>query len=264
MDDSQDNEEELPIYPPYDPTLPLPEYTRAWGWSEFLRRPAQLPDEYDKRIDPMHIYVFTTHPITGIQKPYYVTPKPCDYCIKIRQVCSRTRPLCQRCVGTNGPARSCVMDEGFMKLPPPRCSKPNMKKKARGDDKAVPKKARAIAPTPQRGGGAKTKTVSPPTRPPQEVSVEPQAKKRRITRSATSAHVTPPPAVSILPESLVSAISPASSALTALPSPPAEEPVVKPVRQRNVPSAARRTSRRIAKSDQQSKLRRLHQTVTVC
>ena len=59
---------------------PLPEYTASWGPN--LRRPAKLPEHYDTRIDPAHIFVFTVHPITGIeremrvlyQQPHLVPP----------------------------------------------------------------------------------------------------------------------------------------------------------------------------------------------
>ncbi|KAI0825740.1 hypothetical protein BC629DRAFT_19897 [Irpex lacteus] len=119
---------------------PLPEYTKNWG--PHLYRPAKLPDNYDTRIDPAHIFVFTVHPITGIQRDFYVTPKPCDYCAKVRQLCSRTRPHCGRCGARE--ERQCVFEEGWVRLPGPKCLKPKRKRDEGGKDVTKkPKKPRA-------------------------------------------------------------------------------------------------------------------------
>ncbi|KAI0085768.1 hypothetical protein BDY19DRAFT_391256 [Irpex rosettiformis] len=116
---------------------PLPEYTKDWG--PHLFRPTKLPDNYDTRIDPAHIFVFTVHPITGIQRDFYVTPKPCDYCAKVRQLCSRTRPHCLRCRAREN-AGQCVFEDGWVRLPGPKCAKP--KRKREEDEKDNAKKAK--------------------------------------------------------------------------------------------------------------------------
>ena len=105
--------------------LPLPPYTAAWGPQ--LARPTTLPDSYDKRIDPEHIFVFSVHPVSGIKRPFYVTARPCENCAKIRQVCSRTRPQCRRCVVG---CKDCVVGDGWVKLSGPKCEKPKLKKRA--------------------------------------------------------------------------------------------------------------------------------------
>ncbi|EKM50058.1 uncharacterized protein PHACADRAFT_153372, partial [Phanerochaete carnosa HHB-10118-sp] len=148
-------------FAPFDPAEPLPEYTRSWG--PHLRRPPQLPHQYDTRIDPNHIFLFAVHPITGIKRDFYVTPKPCEYCAKIRQVCSRSRPSCQRCAVSGDPDRVCHVEDGWVKLPGPKCEKPKLQKrtanasrdekqaKARSstsDSMPVPKRARTLAPHP--------------------------------------------------------------------------------------------------------------------
>ena len=105
---------------------PLPDYTKTWGPN--LYRPPMLPDHHDTRIDSAHIFVFTVHPITGIERDFYVTPKPCDYCAKVRQVCSRTRPHCHRCSLHPEKFVECVVEEGWVRLPGPKCQKPKRKR----------------------------------------------------------------------------------------------------------------------------------------
>ncbi|KAI0698362.1 hypothetical protein BC835DRAFT_1413137 [Cytidiella melzeri] len=122
---------------------PLPDYTTSWG--PHLHRPSKFPDNYDTRIDPAHIFVFTVHPITGIERDFYVTPKPCDYCAKVRQLCSRTRPQCSRC-GSRDNGRVCVFEEGWVRLPGPKCMK--VKRKSEGGEGGAlkkPKKPRTSA-----------------------------------------------------------------------------------------------------------------------
>lgn len=148
-------------FAPFDADEPLPEYTHSWG--PHLRRPSQLPEHYDTRIDPNHIFLFAVHPITGIRRDFYVTPKPCEYCAKIRQVCSRSRPSCQRCAVSGDPDRVCHVEDGWVKLPGPKCEKPKLQKrtptagkegkqaKARSsasDSMPASKRARTIAPHP--------------------------------------------------------------------------------------------------------------------
>lgn len=160
----QEQELELSSFAPFDPSEPLPEYTRSWG--AHLRRPAALPEHYDTRIDPNHIFLFAVHPITGIKRDFFVTPKPCEYCAKIRQVCSRSRPSCQRCRLSGDPDRVCHVEDGWVKLPGPKCEKPKLQKRPPpmvlqgGDGKSAkvrsstsdnmpgPKRARTIAPHP--------------------------------------------------------------------------------------------------------------------
>ena len=118
---------------------PLPEYTKNWG--PHLYRPTKLPDNYDTRIDPAHIFVFTIHPITGIQRDFYVTPKPCDYCSQVRQLCSRTRPHCSRC-GAREEPRQCVFEEGWVRLPGPKCVKPKRQREESETDAGKEKRAK--------------------------------------------------------------------------------------------------------------------------
>lgn len=156
-------EQELPqcTLPPFDPSKPLPDYTRSWG--DQLRRPTKLPDHYDTRIDPNHIFLFAVHPVTGIERDFYVTPKPCEYCARIRQVCSRSRPSCQRCTISGDPDRVCHVEDGWVKLPGPKCEKPKLQKRpmvrlggktvgTRGSSPSgtvpAPKRTRTIAPHP--------------------------------------------------------------------------------------------------------------------
>lgn len=132
-------------FPPFDPAEPLPEYTRSWG--AHLRRPTTLPEHYDTRIDPNHIFVFAVHPITGIKRDFFVTPKPCEYCAKIRQVCSRSRPSCQRCTTSGDPDRVCHVEDGWVKLPGPKCEKPKLQKKSQSDMAKDGKASRARSST---------------------------------------------------------------------------------------------------------------------
>ncbi|KAI0343310.1 hypothetical protein BDW22DRAFT_1356923 [Trametopsis cervina] len=145
------SKEPSPTFPTeWDPNEPLPEYTRSWDTSGHLRRPVKLPEEYDKRIDPSHIFIFSRHPITGIEKDFLVTPKPCDYCAKIRQVCSRSRPICHRCSATGDPNRLCTVEKGWVKLPGPKCVKPKLKGRtltqANEDSDATPSSTRSLPP----------------------------------------------------------------------------------------------------------------------
>lgn len=164
------------VFPPYSPSDPLPEYTRAWG--THLRRPDSLPPNYDTRIDPAHIFLFSVHPITGIKRDFYVTPKPCEYCAKIRQVCSRTRPLCHRCAVSGDNTRICSVEEGWVKLPGPKCEKPRLQKRvsdmrnprasSETEDSPPPKKARYIAPSPgELDGDSSLRSTPVPTPAPQ-------------------------------------------------------------------------------------------------
>lgn len=142
-DSPQELEEEVNCFPEWNPLEPLPEYARAWGLG--IRRPTELPAGYDERIDPAHIFVFPKHPVTSIDKPYYVTALPCTYCAKIRQVCSRTRPHCQRCSVSGDPNRVCFYDVGYVKLPGPRLPK-SRTRAADKDGADVSEKTSALAP----------------------------------------------------------------------------------------------------------------------
>ncbi|GJE93213.1 Zn(II)2Cys6 transcription factor [Phanerochaete sordida] len=143
-------------FAPFDPAEPLPEYTRSWG--PHLCRPPQLPEHYDTRIDPNHIFLFAVHPITGIKRDFYVTPKPCEYCAKIRQVCSRSRPSCQRCAVSGDPDRVCHVEAGWVKLPGPKCEKPKLQKRAGKDGK--PAKARAST-SDNQPAAKRARTIAP-------------------------------------------------------------------------------------------------------
>ncbi|KAI0091633.1 hypothetical protein BDY19DRAFT_637209 [Irpex rosettiformis] len=171
-DSPQDPEEDL--FQEWNPLDPLPEYTRAWGPD--IRRPSELPANFDRRIDPAHIFVFSRHPVTGIEKDYYVTPRPCSYCTKIRQVCSRSRPLCRRCSVSGDPHRVCEWEDGWVKLPGPRCPKPKLKTAGSGgkEGKASSgkKKTRTLAPTPLASGGSRVHEHGSP---------EPPHKRRRTS-----------------------------------------------------------------------------------
>lgn len=155
---------------PWNPLDPLPEYTRCWGL--YLRRPDKLPDDYDTRIDPAHIFVFSKHPVTGIDKETYVTPKPCDYCAKIRQVCSRSRPFCQRCAVAADPERTCIVEDGWVKLPGPKCKKVKLRHaRLAAEDEAIAngslsssaRRTRVIAPTPQQDPGPSVRKFEAPS-----------------------------------------------------------------------------------------------------
>ncbi|KAF7793518.1 hypothetical protein EIP86_004632 [Pleurotus ostreatoroseus] len=122
--------------------LPLPDYTADWG--EDLSRPTELPEFYDHRIDLEHIFVFAKHPLTGVTRPLYVTPRSCENCQKAKQVCSRTRPTCKRCDLGN---KVCVAGEGYTKLGGPKCEKPKLKKKNQEPESSRPtKKPRIDSP----------------------------------------------------------------------------------------------------------------------
>ena len=141
----------------FDPSEPLPDYTRSWG--AHLRRPSQLPEHYDTRIDPSHIFLFAVHPVTGIKRDFYVTPKPCEYCAKIRQVCSRSRPSCQRCAISGDPDRVCRVEAGWVKLPGPKCEKPKLQK--RSTTLALRAKAGGRSSSPLDTIPIRTRTIAP-------------------------------------------------------------------------------------------------------
>ena len=215
-DDSPNgHDQELPQYPfsEFDSSLPLPHYTVTWG--PHLRRPTKLPDNYDTRIDPNHIFVFAVHPITGIKRDFYVTPKPCEYCAKIRQVCSRSRPFCHRCTISGDPHRVCRVEDGWVKLPGPKCEKPKLQKRQLGSKPAtlpssssppssgpVPKRARTIAPHPLDEG---LSSLSPTPTPMTTNHYEPMAIPKKpppkrvvpITRSENAAGSVPQPKSSL-------------------------------------------------------------------
>lgn len=108
---------------------PLPSYTKSWG--AHLSRPVELPEFYDDRIDKDQIFVFSVHPETGAEGPFYVTPRPCEHCSKVvRQVCSRTRPTCDRCK-TAG--KECVVREGWAKLSYSKLEKWRLRKSKKGE-----------------------------------------------------------------------------------------------------------------------------------
>lgn len=171
--DSQQDPEEL--FPAWNQHDPLPEYTQTWP---SIRRPSELPANFDRRIDPAHIFVFVKHPISGIEKEYYVTSKPCSYCTKVRQVCSRTRPLCRRCSVSGDPHRVCEVEDGWVKLPGPRCSKPKLKAAGGGNKdghgSSGKKKSRAHVPSP-----LSTVDTTIDSRAYEQGSPEPPYKKRR-------------------------------------------------------------------------------------
>lgn len=186
--DSNSRQEDVPAFPTsWNPLDPLPEYTRCWG--PHLRRPTRIPDEYDNRIDPAHIFVFSRHPITGIQKDTYVTPKPCDYCAKIRQVCSRSRPFCQRCAVAADPERTCNVEDGWVRLPGPKCKKLKLRvSRNAADDESSPsvsntspsRKARVIAPTFHEDPGPSQRISEPFPYSPQ---AEPPSKRARLAQT---------------------------------------------------------------------------------
>ena len=187
--------EELSPFPTlWNPLDPLPEYTRSWG--PHLRRPTRLPDEYDTRIDPTHIFVFSKHPITGIEKDFYVTPKSCEYCAKIRQVCSRSRPLCQRCACAATAVRTCTVEDGWVRLPGPKCKKFKLRVAktaesecgASGSRSIPPRKARAIATTLQQDPGLNVRKRQSATHLPQ---VEPSKKKFRASQAKSTKAIAP-------------------------------------------------------------------------
>lgn len=210
-DNHNSHDQDLSQYPfqDFDPSLPLPSYTQSWG--HFLRRPTKLPDNYDTRIDPNHIFVFAVHPITGIKRDFYVTPKPCEYCAKIRQVCSRSRPFCHRCTISGDPHRVCRVEDGWVKLPGPKCEKPKLQKKLLGPKTAtlpssssppssvpVAKRARTIAPHPLDEG---LSSLSPTPTPTASNHYEPMAIPKKpppkrvvpITRSENVTAIVPCP-----------------------------------------------------------------------
>ena len=104
---------------------PLPAYTSTWGPG--VARPATLPLAYDRRVDPAHIFVFAVHPVSGIERDFYVTPRTCVYCTSIRQACSKTRPRCWRCVAAG---RACDFVDGWSRL---SGFKPKLKAQTRAD-----------------------------------------------------------------------------------------------------------------------------------
>lgn len=124
---------------------PLPSYTKSWG--AHLSRPEELPEFYDDRIDKDHIFVFSVHPETGAEGPFYVTPRPCEHCSKVvRQVCSRTRPACNRCE-TAG--KECVVREGWAKLSGPKCEKWRLRKSRDREEEGEPPLKRIKLDNPQ-------------------------------------------------------------------------------------------------------------------
>lgn len=141
---------------------PLPDYTKSWGPN--LYRPKKLPENYDTRIDPAHIFVFTVHPVTGIERDFFVTPKPCDYCAKVRQICSRSKPHCQRCAVNADNIRACVVEEGWVRLPGPKCVKPKRKlpQESEGETKASKKSKKSTSsPVTPVGGEKASRSVRP-------------------------------------------------------------------------------------------------------
>jgi hypothetical protein len=217
-DGQQQQQQQQPVHQPtfpipWNPHDPLPEYTREWG--PYLSRPTELPEDYDVRIDPAHIFVFNPHPVTGIEKPMYVTTRSCDYCSKIRQVCSRSRPYCQRCAVVADPQRACTVEAGWVRLPGPKTPKPRggaARASGANDDKPTGggKKTRAIAPTPlaqrsSEGEGLPAKTrqagdevaaiehpsngIGDPTQISLDIGSFGYGKKRRLSQNASDKKV---------------------------------------------------------------------------
>jgi len=161
---------------------PLPDYTKSWGPN--LHRPLKLPEQYDTRIDPRHIFVFTVHPITGIERDFYVTPKPCDYCAKVRQICSRTRPFCARCGAHTEKARSCAMEEGWVRLPGPKCAKPKRNREA--DDDGGRKKVKKVKPFVAKQNKLPSKSEAAPSAMPSQGSQVTAAASQQLHSEASS------------------------------------------------------------------------------
>ncbi|KAI0792200.1 hypothetical protein C8Q75DRAFT_624563 [Abortiporus biennis] len=103
---------------------PIPDFVVDWGHD--ARRPEKLPEFYDTRIEPAHIYVFPRHPDSGQEGDFYVVSKACTHCKRLRQRCNRGRPYCDRCYSTRHP---CVPHaSGWDELPRPKGDRPRLAK----------------------------------------------------------------------------------------------------------------------------------------
>lgn len=93
-DGGRSSEGPVPMQGPRQDYGPLPDFVLNWGNS--VQRPPYLPEKYDDRIPSAFIFAFPFHPLTGAEGWFYVVPKGCTHCQKLKQRCDRGSP-CGRC-----------------------------------------------------------------------------------------------------------------------------------------------------------------------
>ncbi len=150
---------------------PLPDFVVRWGHS--VQRPRNLPEDYDKRINPADIFVFPRDPTTGADKWFYVVPKGCTKCQRLRQRCNRGSP-CDRCARSGTP---CIkLSNGWDELPLTKIIKKTSKSAASRPKTPSLSAPHASEPASRNAGGRtlRQQNVRPSYVEPQHLSSPPQ------------------------------------------------------------------------------------------
>lgn len=160
--------------------LPLPDYAKKWHPAVY--RPKRIPEAYEPRIDPAHIFALPFNPDTEEEGEYFIVANRCTMCARVRNICSRGDPACRRCVERQ---LSCVpYGPGYVELPLPRMKKQPLKQEVQALKKSLPD-----APYYRDHSASIAKTMAMPpesasalrkgTRSVEQGSVSPAQKKRR-------------------------------------------------------------------------------------
>ncbi|KAI0924466.1 hypothetical protein AcW2_005345 [Taiwanofungus camphoratus] len=103
---------------------PIPSCALAWNPS--VSRPPTLPPKYDTRISPESIFFLPGEPD---DQGSFVVPARCDRCVRLRQMCTRSRPACSRCEAVG---HLCTTsDRRYVELPAPKVPRTAMPKTAK-------------------------------------------------------------------------------------------------------------------------------------
>ncbi|GJE90615.1 hypothetical protein PsYK624_067590 [Phanerochaete sordida] len=236
--------------------LPLPDYAKKWHSTVY--RPKRLPDVFDPRIDPAHIFAMPFNPDTEEQGEYFIVANRCTMCARVRNVCSRGDPACRRCAEKD---LTCIpQGAGYVELPLPRLKKQPLRQEVQALKKSLPD-----APYYRDHSASVAKTMATPAqsasaplrkgkRSIEQGSVSPAQRKRRASqgqekasasrrdsrkRASASPQPESPPAK--VPEKRASPVPPAPEAPASpapeTPASPALEKSASPAPEKSAPPA---------------------------
>lgn len=109
---------------------PLPDYAVEWEADAY--RPQTLPDVYEPRIDPAHIFAL---PGQDDGAELFVVAHRCTQCARVRQTCSRGYPTCKRC--TDKELDCHPTENGWVEVPVPR-KKPALRQEVQALRQSLP------------------------------------------------------------------------------------------------------------------------------